>query len=243
MTYPAVHDAYLDVVCAGNGGCKVATLRGDLDLASAPVVREGLLELLRPRASRLIIDLSVVGYADASGVAVLVGIGRRAGLLGGWLRLAAPALLVARVLSVTGVDRHLATFPTVQAAITGKRPDAGAADALTGIAGRVATVRPVRAPATDARHLTGSGELRAAVTALLAQADAWRDADPRRRFAPAIHALARAYAGTSPGALTQAADNLLSVLAREPLTPSPEVAVSARRLRRLLDPDSRPPAS
>ena len=76
--------------------------------------------MLRPGASRLIVDLSAVGYADASGLAVLVGAGRRAGLLGGWLRLASPTPGVARVLSVTGLDRHLATFPTVADAITAR---------------------------------------------------------------------------------------------------------------------------
>lgn len=141
MIYPAAHDACLDVSCPETGGYKVVTLSGDLDIASAPALREGLLKLLRPGASRLVIDLSVVGYADASGVAVLAGIARRAGLLGGWLRLASPAPVVARVLSITGVNRHLSTFPTVQAAITGQRPDAGTADTRTGSAGRIARRR------------------------------------------------------------------------------------------------------
>jgi anti-anti-sigma factor len=55
------------------------------------VLREHLLGLLRPGASRLVIDLSGVTFCDASGLAVLVGVARRAGLLGGVLRLAAPA--------------------------------------------------------------------------------------------------------------------------------------------------------
>src|SRR5260370_874536 len=56
---------------------------------------------------------------DASRLAVLVGPGPRAGLLGGFLHLAAPAPAVARVLRVTGLHRRLDVFPTVQAAITG----------------------------------------------------------------------------------------------------------------------------
>jgi len=43
-------------------------------------------------------------------------------------------------------------------------------------------------------------------------ADAWRDADPQRQFTPALHALARAYAGTSYQALSQAAPWIASVL-------------------------------
>ncbi|HEU5390514.1 MAG TPA: hypothetical protein VFV73_31895, partial [Streptosporangiaceae bacterium] len=93
-----------------------------------------------------------------------------------------------------------------------------------------------------ALRAAGSGELRTAITALLAHAGAWRDADPRRRFTPALQALARACAGTSDAALIRAAQSLLSVLAREPLTYSPQVAATASRLRRLLDPDPGPAA-
>ncbi len=235
----SAHGSGLFVTCrTERHGYTIAVLRGELDIASAPALREELLGMLRPGASRLIIDLSGVGYADASGVAVLVNSGRRARLLGGWLRLASPASEVAKVLSVTGISRHLAIFPTVEAAIadrgpdTGQRPDTGTVAARTGIA-CVARTLPVHAAAgRDA----DTGELRTAVTALLAHADAWRDADPRRRFTFAFHALARAYAGSSDSALTQAAHSFMSVLAREPLTHSPEVATSASRLRRLLDP-------
>jgi anti-anti-sigma factor len=104
---------------ADRGGYVIAALRGDLGIASAPAVREQLLSLLRA-ASQLIIDLSAVEHADASGLAVLVGSGRRARLLGGSLRLAAPSPEVARVLSATGMNRHLDIFPTVRAAIVGQ---------------------------------------------------------------------------------------------------------------------------
>jgi len=101
------------------GGYVVAALGGDLGAESAPALREQLVSLLRA-ASHLIIDLSAVTHADASGLAVLVGSGRRARLLGGSLRLAAPTPEVSQVLSATGMDRHLDVFPTVRAAITGQ---------------------------------------------------------------------------------------------------------------------------
>ncbi len=123
----------------------IAVLGGGLDITSAPALREKLLGLLRPGASRLIVDLSAVGYADASGFAVLVGAGRRASLLGGWLRLASPTPDVARVLSASGLDRHLAIFPTVADAIIGQRPDVGTAEAETGAAGHAVSIRPAAA--------------------------------------------------------------------------------------------------
>ncbi len=227
----AAHDRGLSLTSRPeHGGCTVAVLSGELDITSAPALREQLLGLLNPAASRLIIDLSAAGYTDASGVAVLVGTARRARLLGGWLRLASPAPGVASALLATGTWQHFGIFPTVQAALTGQHP--GTRPAGTGR--RAATARPVPAPALRA---AGSGELRTAVAALLAHAGAWRDADPRRRFTTALQALTRACAGTSDAALIRAAQSLLSVLAREPLTYSPQVAATASRLRRLLEPD------
>jgi anti-anti-sigma factor len=66
------------------GGIIIAELSGELDLTCAPALREQLLGLLRPGSSRLVIDLSKVSHCDASGLAVLIGTGRRARLLGGF---------------------------------------------------------------------------------------------------------------------------------------------------------------
>lgn len=144
--------------CPERDGCVIAVLSGELDIASAPALREELLGLLRPGASRLVIDLSSVRYADASGVAVLVGTGRRAVLLGGWLRLASPASEVVSILSLTGVHRHLATFPTVEAAVAGCLPDTGAAEARISIPGRSAHTRP--APVADVSAPQAAGGTR-----------------------------------------------------------------------------------
>jgi anti-anti-sigma factor len=119
VTHSAAHEAGLRLTSRADRGYVIAALSGDLGIASAPALREQLLSLLRA-ASHLIIDLSAVEHADASGLAVLVGSRRRAGLLGGSLRLAAPSPGVARVLSATGLNRHLDVFPTVRAAITGQ---------------------------------------------------------------------------------------------------------------------------
>jgi anti-anti-sigma factor len=120
VTHPAAHQASLSIPCrADRGGYIVAALSGDLGIASAPALRGQLRSLLRA-ASHLIIDLSAAEHADASGLAVLVGTGRRARLLGGSLRLAAPSPGITRVLAATGLNQHLDIYPTVRAAITGQ---------------------------------------------------------------------------------------------------------------------------
>lgn len=99
------------------GRYTIATISGEIDIASAPGLRERLMGLLRPHASQIIIDLSEVSFCDASGLAVLVGASRRAALLGGFLRLAAPAPLLTEFLRLTGLDLWFEIFATVPEAI------------------------------------------------------------------------------------------------------------------------------
>jgi anti-anti-sigma factor len=128
-------------------GITVAELAGELDIACTPALREQLLGLLRTGSGRLVIDLSKVSFCDARGLAVLVGTGRRARLLGGFLRLAAVSPQADRVLHITGLHRHLDVFPTVQAAITTPQ------DPLHGHAGaRAARAHPGPA-GSHAEHL------------------------------------------------------------------------------------------
>ncbi|MGH3304149.1 MAG: STAS domain-containing protein, partial [Streptosporangiaceae bacterium] len=98
-------------------GYLIAVLSGRLDTTRAPAVREQLLGLLRPAASRLVLDLTLVSHIDAVGLAMLVGTERRARLLGGSLRLAAARPAVTMAVHAAGLDRLLDTFPTVQSAV------------------------------------------------------------------------------------------------------------------------------
>jgi anti-sigma B factor antagonist len=136
VTHPAAYDAGLILTSrTEHRGYVVAALSGELGLAAAPALREQLLNL----PGQLIIDLSGVRGADASGLAVLVGSARRARLLGGFLRLAAPSMAVAGVLAATGIDEHLDIFPTVKAAIAGRPVLTGLTECATAVAARPAS--------------------------------------------------------------------------------------------------------
>jgi anti-sigma B factor antagonist len=217
-------------------GYTITAISGDLDIARVPAVREQLLGTLGPHASRIVVDLSGVTFCDASGLAVLIGASRRAWLLGGVLRLAAPAPAVTAVLRLTGLDLQFEIFATVPAAISAparprvpgtglhRRPPGGRLSALS--ADPKGPLRP--APVAD------GDDVHAAVTALLAHADAWTDADPDRRLTRPLRALARAHASADRAGLVEAARSLLAGLLRHPLTHSPAVAATASELRRLL---------
>src|SRR5580693_6663312 len=114
----------------------IVRLRGALDVAGAPALRERLIGLLHPGLRLLVLDLSRVPSCDAAGLAVLVGTQRRARLLGIVVRLAAPSLPVATLLSLTGLERNLAICPDLSSALAAELPErAGApssAQAMTG---------------------------------------------------------------------------------------------------------------
>ncbi|MFC6879589.1 MULTISPECIES: STAS domain-containing protein [Actinomadura] len=92
-------------------GHTIVGLSGVLDGAAAPALREHLIGALRRSGRLLILDLSEVASADAAGLAVLIGIRRRAAGLGITLRLAAPVPQVAERLRAMGLDRALTVRP------------------------------------------------------------------------------------------------------------------------------------
>jgi anti-anti-sigma factor len=99
----------------------IVRLRGALDVAAAPALRERLIGTLHPGMRLLVLDLSRVRSCDPAGLAVLIGTQRRARLLGVVMRLAAPSLPVAKLLRLTGLDRSLTICPDLYSALAVER--------------------------------------------------------------------------------------------------------------------------
>ncbi len=53
-------------------GVAIVTPRGDIDMATSPVLRAELKRLIADAARRVVVDLAHVPYMDSSGVATLV---------------------------------------------------------------------------------------------------------------------------------------------------------------------------
>jgi len=103
-------------------GFTIARLKGDLDIASTPELRERLLSALGPGVRLLIIDLSGVSFCDVSGLAVLIGTQRRARGLRITVRLvAAPRPQMAKLLRVTGLESHFTICATLDDALPVQR--------------------------------------------------------------------------------------------------------------------------
>lgn len=100
-------------------GHTVITVRGDLDIATTPAVRDRILTIVKDATTPLVIDLSGVSFCDASGLAMLVGTRRRARLQGVTVALAAPRPIVSKLLRITDLDRAFTIHPTLASAQAG----------------------------------------------------------------------------------------------------------------------------
>lgn len=98
-------------------GRTVVHVAGDLDVATVPSLRAGLLALVDGGARDVVIDLTATTFLDSAALGVLIQTLKRLRTVGGTLRLAAPQPSVDRVLAMTALDRVFFTYPSVPAAL------------------------------------------------------------------------------------------------------------------------------
>ena len=79
-------------------------LRGDLDLVSAPSLRDTLVEVIDDGA-RIVLDMEAVEFLDSAGLGILVGGLKRARTHGGELELVCTGSEVLKPLEIAGLDR------------------------------------------------------------------------------------------------------------------------------------------
>jgi anti-sigma B factor antagonist len=80
---------------------------GDLDLATAPALREMLIELVAAGMVRVVVDLADVTFIDSSGLGILVGAAKRLEAANGRLAIRNPRPQAQQVLELTGLDEVL----------------------------------------------------------------------------------------------------------------------------------------
>jgi len=82
----------------------VAEIGGEIDIASAPWLREVLLLAIRRHGPAIRVDLRGVTFLDCSGVNVLLATARRAWLEGGEMRVVRPSPRAWRVITLLGLQ-------------------------------------------------------------------------------------------------------------------------------------------
>jgi len=97
----------------------VVAVRGEVDIATAPKLREKLVELASQGAQQVVVDLEGVEFLDSTGLGVLIGGMKRLRGLDGDLSLVCTQPRILKVFEITGLNRAFAIHETVDAAVAG----------------------------------------------------------------------------------------------------------------------------
>ena len=81
-------------------------VRGEVDMATAPQLRDALDAFVDDGATRIALDCRGLAFLDSSGIGVLIAVRKRLGDDGS-LTLEAPPAHVRKVLELTGVSEHI----------------------------------------------------------------------------------------------------------------------------------------
>ena len=106
-------------VDAARQPCVVVAVRGEVDIATAPKLREKLVELASQGAQKVVVDLEGVDFLDSTGLGVLIGGMKRLRGLDGDLTLVCTQPRILKVFEITGLNRAFTIHETVDAAVAG----------------------------------------------------------------------------------------------------------------------------
>jgi anti-sigma B factor antagonist len=121
-------DLTLDVHSDGPGYTIVA-VGGEIDVYSAPRLRERLLDLVEEGRYQLIVDMEAVEFLDSTGLGVLVGGLKRVRAHDGWIDLVCTQSRMLRIFRITGLNRVFSIYNSVPEAIAAHDGPAPAAPA------------------------------------------------------------------------------------------------------------------
>jgi anti-anti-sigma factor len=93
------------------------TLTGEIDLTSAPLVRESLAQCLRDGIRTIDIDLATVTFCDCSGLNAFLDAFLLTAEAGGYLRLHGPSPAVSRLFTLAGSGALFVEGPHVPAGL------------------------------------------------------------------------------------------------------------------------------
>lgn len=101
----------------------VMSVGGEIDVYTAPLVRERLDAAVADGRVDLVVDLSRVRFLDSTGLGVLVGRLKLTRSRGGSLRLVAVEEKVLKVFGITGLDKVFEIYPTLDEALAASTAD------------------------------------------------------------------------------------------------------------------------
>lgn len=95
----------VSVTSRANGDRTVVAVTGEIDVYTAPVLREELASLIDGQHTDLVVDLTAVRFMDSTGLGVLVGALKKVRTLGGELQLVIDQDKILKVFRITALTQ------------------------------------------------------------------------------------------------------------------------------------------
>ena len=107
----------LSITRADHGARTVVHLGGEIDVYTAPLVREKLDEQITAGRINIVVDLTDVTFLDSTGLGVLVGRLKLTRTMGGSMRIVGTDDRVLKVFSITGLDKVFEMHDDLESAL------------------------------------------------------------------------------------------------------------------------------
>jgi len=111
------HEAPFEVAESEQRGVPVLCVRGEIDVATSPELRDVLTDLITPGPELVIVDLTEVTFIDSTGLGVLVGAVGDMRARGADLRLVVTQPQIIKLLALTGLDEVFSVLSNASDAV------------------------------------------------------------------------------------------------------------------------------
>lgn len=109
----------LHVEVTQHGDWSVLRVDGEIDIATAPRLREQLIALVNEQRYHLVIDMETVEFIDSTGLGVLIGALKRVRAHDGDLQVVLTDSRILKVFEITQLDTIFTINATLDAAVAG----------------------------------------------------------------------------------------------------------------------------
>jgi anti-sigma B factor antagonist len=103
------------------GDVPIVAVSGEVDVYSAPALKDNITELLQSGVNTLIVDLSGVAFLDSTGLGALVEARAATSDAGGSLPLVCSQERILKLFTITGLDGVFTIHPSVGDAVAALR--------------------------------------------------------------------------------------------------------------------------
>ncbi len=114
----------LDLQTSRQGDAGVLSLRGEIDVYTAPLLRQALVDLIGEGATNVVVDMSQVDFLDSTGLGVLVEGLKRVKTRGGEFGLVVTQDKILKIFDITGLNKAFPIHPSLDEALGSSEPAA-----------------------------------------------------------------------------------------------------------------------